>query len=87
MSAVVILLEAATVGLVAAALFEGLLYVIYGTRQKMDPDHFGKLQARHDALRAALETLVAMHRGGPNEGVGNWDWAFEQAEKALEETK
>jgi hypothetical protein len=40
------------------------------------------LRRERDALRKALAGLVAMHRGGPN-GVGNWDAAFEEAERAL----
>lgn len=40
------------------------------------------LRERHDILRDALVTLVAMHRGPPD-AVGNWDWALARAEKAL----
>jgi hypothetical protein len=40
------------------------------------------LRNNHDELLAALDVLVRMHRGGPD-AVGNWDWAFDRAEKAV----
>lgn len=46
----------------------------------------GALIAAAPRMLAALEGVVALHRGGPN-AVGNWDAAFAECESAIAEAR